>query len=76
MQGSVPAGSDVRLEGDRLYWPGDIVAFKRGDDEVVSHRFLGYLPGRRGWRVITRADNANALTPRYRCRRYWAVSHR
>ena len=59
MQGSIPQGTQVRLAHHHLYWPGDIVAFRRGNDDVVSHRFLGYLPGRRGWRVITRADNAH-----------------
>ena len=58
MQESIPQGTQVRLARRHLYWPGDIVAFRRGSDDVVSHRFLGYLPGRRGWRVITRADNA------------------
>ena len=54
----VPAGSDVRLEENSLYWPGEIVAFKCGNGELVSHRFLGYLRGRSGWLVITRADSA------------------
>ncbi len=60
MQSAIPANSDVRLEKKSIYWPGDIIAFRRGDDEVVSHRFLGYLPGRKCWRVITRADSAGA----------------
>ena len=60
MHGAIPAGSDVRLEKKSIYWPGDIIAFRRGGDEVVSHRFLGYFPGRKGWRVITRADCAGA----------------
>ena len=57
MNRAVPAGSDVRLESNKFYWPGDILAFKRGDEQIVSHRFLGYLPGRNGWLLITRADN-------------------
>ena len=58
MNEAVSSGSNVRLAASKFYWPGDILAFKRGGDEIVSHRFLGYVPGRRGWLVITRADTA------------------
>ena len=58
MHEAVSSGSNVRLAANRFYWPGDILAFKRGGDEIVSHRFLGYVPGRRGWVLITRADTA------------------
>jgi hypothetical protein len=54
----MPAGSDIRIEKKPLYWPGEIIACKRGEDQIVSHRMLGYLRGRRGWSVLTRADNA------------------
>jgi len=52
-------GCQLRLAHRRTLWPGDIVTCKRGNDELVSHRMLGYLPGRGGWRVITRADTAS-----------------
>lgn len=58
MRQVIPVDSEVRLEAKRMYWPGDIVAFKRGADQVVSHRYLGCLPGRSGWLAVTRADNA------------------
>ena len=58
MKEILPAGSDARLEGCLFYWPGEVVAFRRGKDEIVSHRFLGYFPGRRGWLALTRADSA------------------
>ena len=58
MRQVIPVDSQVRLEAKRIYWPGDIVAFKRGVDQIVSHRYLGYLPGRNGWLAVTRADNA------------------
>ncbi len=57
MQGTIRQDSDVRLLKKSWYWPGDIVACGRAGGELVSHRFLGYLPGLHGWRVITRADN-------------------
>jgi hypothetical protein len=59
MNNSLPAGSDARLEGCSFYWPGEVVAFRRGANEIVSHRFLGYFPGRRGWLALTRADNSH-----------------
>ncbi len=58
MDAVISPDSDLRLENSNRYYPGDIIAFKRGNGELVSHRFLGYVLGRSGWRVITRADNA------------------
>ena len=58
MDRPISPGSEVRLARKHPWWPGDIVTCKRGDDELVSHRLLGYLPGRGGWKVITRADTA------------------
>ena len=58
MQQAIAEGSRLRLENDRTYWPGDVIAFRRRDDKIVSHRLLGYAPSRDGWRVVTRADAA------------------
>lgn len=58
MQRTIPAGSSLRIEIRRLYYPGDAVAFKRGDGKIVCHRLLGYFPSRNGWRVLTQADNS------------------
>ena len=58
MQGTMPCGSVLRLESERKYWPGDVIAFKRKDGKIVCHRLLGYVPGRNGWCVITRAENS------------------
>ncbi|MFC1777596.1 S24/S26 family peptidase [Pseudomonadota bacterium] len=59
MQKHMPDGARLNVQTRRAYWPGDALAFKRGDGTIVCHRFLGYIPGRNGWRVMTRADNAN-----------------
>ena len=40
-----------------VYWPGDIIILGRKDDQLYSHRFLGYLLGRRGLKAITIADS-------------------
>ena len=58
MTGSLSHGSQVQIERRRFYWPGDIVVYGRGDERLVAHRFLGYIPGRRGLCVVTRADGA------------------
>jgi hypothetical protein len=57
MQAAIPRGSDIRLERRPVYWPGDIVAIGRGDGNIVSHRLLGYFPGRGGLLLIMRADS-------------------
>lgn len=59
MDTAISPGSDLRLENSNRYYPGDIIAYKRGNEELVSHRFLGYVRDRSGWRVITRADSAD-----------------
>ena len=57
MAGSFPDGAELLIERRALYLPGDVVVYARGDDTLVAHRLLGYLPGRGGWRILTRADN-------------------
>jgi len=54
---SLPDGCLVTINSKKIYWPGDVVVVARGDDRLVSHRLLGYFYGRKGWKVITRADN-------------------
>lgn len=57
MVGSVSHGSQVQIERQSLYWPGDIIVYGRGDERLVVHRFLGYVLGRHGWCGVTQADN-------------------
>ena len=61
MQQTIPDGSRLRLESNRTYWPGDAVAFRRSDGEIVCHRFLGYILNRTGWRAITGAENTQQM---------------
>ena len=58
MQAVLPDGSQVRVERRGWYVPGDIVTFRRGENGIATHRILGYVPGRGGWRILTRADEA------------------
>jgi hypothetical protein len=58
MTGVLHDGCRVVTEYRRLYCPGDIIIYARGDDVLVSHRFLGYVLRRRGWLALTRADQS------------------
>ena len=57
MTGCISHGSQVQIERQSFYWPGDIIVYGRGDDHLVVHRFLGYVLGRHGWCGVTQADN-------------------
>ena len=57
MSGTFADGSQLQMRRRAAYLPGDVLVYARGDGELVSHRLLGFLPGRSGWRVLTRADN-------------------
>jgi hypothetical protein len=58
MAEALPVGSRIRVCWRRICLPGDLVTFGRGAGGVVTHRFVGYLPGWRGWRMLTRADGS------------------
>ena len=58
MFNSVPDRAKIQVERRTFCWPGDIVVYGRQDERLVMHRFLGYVPGRHGWRGVTRADEA------------------
>ena len=59
MIGTLQDGSDIRVEKRRVYWPGDVIVYARGDGTLVTHRFLGYVYRRPHWKVITRADRGS-----------------
>lgn len=49
-------GETVRVVAARIYWPGDVVAFRSGDGRLRLHRLLGYRPWGRRIAVVTRGD--------------------
>jgi hypothetical protein len=57
MGDNLPDGSQATIIRKTFYWPGDIVVLSRSSHQLFSHRFLGYLPGRTGWKAITMADS-------------------
>ncbi len=46
----------------RVYFPGDVVVTARAFNYQV-HRVLGYRPSRRGWALITQADDSLVPDP-------------
>jgi hypothetical protein len=52
----------VEIARARLYWPGDVVAFRNADGGLIVHRLLGYRPRvgprARGIACVTRGDAA------------------
>lgn len=46
----------------RLYLPGDVVVTARAFN-YQAHRVLGYRPSRKGWALITQADDSPEADP-------------
>ena len=61
MQPVLARGARLGVERGSWFLPGDLVVFSRAESDVVTHRFLGYLPGSRGVRLVTRADRADMV---------------
>lgn len=61
-------GETVLVRRQPLYFPGDVVVV-RGRDRWSAHRFLGYIPTRHGWAVLTRADASRSADPAARVAR-------
>ncbi len=57
MRPLLESGDRIRVRGRRLYWPGDVVAFRRADGRILVHRVLGYVPGRHGGSVFAKGDH-------------------
>ena len=57
MRPLLESGDLIRVRGGRIYWPGDVVAFRRADGCLLVHRILGCAPSRRGWSVFAKGDN-------------------
>lgn len=45
----------VRLRAVGVVWPGDVVAYARGDGRLVVHRVVGWRPGA----IFTQADHSD-----------------
>ena len=50
-------GERIRVQGARLYLPGDIIAFRHRGGQLLVHRVLGYFFGRRGVGIVAKGDN-------------------
>jgi signal peptidase I len=49
-------GDEAIVRAARVLLPGDIIVF-RTDRSLVAHRVLGWVPSRRGARILTRGDH-------------------
>jgi hypothetical protein len=63
MHPEIPRGALIRLERRKRYRSGDAVTLLRADSSMVTHRFLGSIPGRSGSLMLTRADDATSCDP-------------
>ena len=50
-------GARVRIASARIYWPGDVVAFRSGDGRLRLHRALAYRPWKGRIALVTRGDH-------------------
>lgn len=53
------AGEQLRIERGARLLPGDVMVYRRADDSLVAHRYLGTRPSRRGFAALCKADNAS-----------------
>lgn len=57
MTPGIAAGMTLEVAAARVYWPGDVIVFRRGDGRLVAHRVIGARPGK--W-LFTQADASAA----------------
>lgn len=57
MSPALECGDRIRVARKRAYLPGDVVAFRRGDDRLLVHRVLGYTLSRQGLRLVAKGDH-------------------
>jgi len=50
-------GAEVEVERRSFYWPGDVIAFRAGDDRLLIHRVIGVSMRHRRLRLVTQADS-------------------
>lgn len=60
MGAALPDGARLRVRARGRYLAGDVLVFLHGSGQLVAHRMLGRIPGREGWRYVTRGDAAPA----------------
>jgi hypothetical protein len=57
MQPDLVQGAAVRIQCRRWFIPGDVVAFHcPHQNRLLMHRFLGYVPSHRAWKLMIMAD--------------------
>jgi len=59
----LPDGSTVEVTPQKIYVPGDVIAFTAPNGSLRVHRVLGYHRDRSGWKLVTKGDNAAWIDP-------------
>ena len=54
-------GQRISVRKQSWYFPGDIIAFADIHGNPMVHRFLGWIPGKRGLRSMSKADASRAM---------------
>jgi phage repressor protein C with HTH and peptisase S24 domain len=57
MTPGIADGTTLEVAPARVYWPGDVIVFRRADGRLVAHRVIGFRPGK--W-LFTQADASTA----------------
>ncbi len=63
MEPLVLDGNQLEVVRCSRYFPGDLLVFANADGGLVSHRFLGWVPGANGVRAMTMADDRHTIDP-------------
>ncbi len=52
-------GACLHISPEKMYWPGDIIVFRRWDRQLVSHRLLAYYRRHGEKRYLTQPDSGS-----------------
>ncbi len=52
-------GTRLLVSPEKMYWPGDIIVFRRWDRQLVSHRLLAYYRRHGERRYLTQPDSGS-----------------
>jgi len=50
-------GACLLVSPEKIYWPGDIIVFRRWDNQLVSHRLLAFYRRHGEMRYLTQPDS-------------------
>ncbi len=57
MQPLFSDGAFLEIKPAKIYWPGDILVFRRWDNQLISHRLLSFYYRNGKLKFLTQPDN-------------------